>query len=699
MEAALPRHEVESFSVDNNGVLDRSKKSDSTKKKKKKKDKDKDKEPRSSSRKLKKKPSQAQDGFDDLNFSRNSRKPDQEWDAFGSAAVEPGIDWEQDDSGFDSTPNGSGQHTSHATQATEATTVDGNELRDLPFSTIEVDPLADALFQSSSAMLEGFLKRNGHDENMAVATTVAFQRFLKQQHEAMRSIESSNNVYGIDYDDEEHRLDCVESMADDGMTDSFAPDSLWDDFSSIVDEKSRMMAEYFHQNDDGPWDRKPAAKPEWEFDEKAVMMIEYMDSEQTMKQAPDLADEKAELAAYHGEMLHGFLQRNGHGDDLAEQTAAAFRDFLKRQQDALAKLGLGSSPSGSAQGCGSSFSEPSGYCLTHENSVPHNDVASVSSDNGFGCPQRNAHFMRSNSRLSAKSNQSDGSGSGSRKQRNLVPKVQSDFSARSRFSDDSDVDTKLSSTQERPIHVQIAELTSSQMACMDIIRKQAKGRYNDALCLRFARCTDFKSKAALKVMKKFSPNMLQISIANMMKPLRNNLVYPLPGVLGRGGINMFYMRFSRLIPRAVPISTFSDLLIYVMNTMHEKERDCVKGIGLIADLTDFSMSNFSIPYMIKFFMLMQGRLFPVKVESILFTNAPKWFDKIWGILKQMMSSDFLQTSVHRVSINDLVTHNLEPGWERYMTDDLFLGKRNADQIVAEFIEQRKGIERSRLLLD
>jgi hypothetical protein len=47
----------------------------------------------------------------------------------------------------------------------------------------------------------------------------------------------------------------------------------------------------------------------------------------------------------------------------------------------------------------------------------------------------------------------------SRKQRNLVPKVQSDFSARSRFSDDSDVDTKLSSTQERPIHVQIAELT------------------------------------------------------------------------------------------------------------------------------------------------------------------------------------------------------------------------------------------------
>lgn len=543
----------ECFSLDdnnnNNGATaldeskDGSKKSDNTKKKKKKKDKekDKDKERRSSSKKRKDKPSNApKNGFDDLN---NSRKIDPEWDAFGGSAataaaaavVDTGIDWEQDDSGFDSTPNGSGQHTSHATQATEATTVDGTELRELPFSTIEVDPMSDELLHSSSALLQGFLKRNGHDDTMAVATTVAFQHFLKQQHEAMRSIESSKNAYGgsnhDDDDDEEHRLDCVESMADDGMTDSFAPDSIWDDFSSIVDEKSRMMAEYLSQTDDGPaWDRKPAAKLDWEFDDdKAVMMIEYMNTEDTMtmKQAPGVEDKAAELAAYHGEMLHGFLQRNGQGDDLAEQTAAAFQDFLKRQQDALSKLSLGGggSPCGSAQGSSS-----------RSNHVPQTDMtASVSSDHGFGVPQRYTHFMRSNSRLSTKSNQSDGSGS--HKRRNLVAKIQSDFSVRSRFSDDSDLDAKFASSQERPIPVQIADLTSSQMACIDIIRKQAKGRYNDALCLRFARCTDFKSKAALKVMKKFSPNMLQISIANMMKPLRYNLIYPLPGVIGRGGIN------------------------------------------------------------------------------------------------------------------------------------------------------------------
>jgi hypothetical protein len=348
----------------------------------------------------------------------------------------------------------------------------------------------------------------------------------------------------------------VESMADDAMADSFAPDSLWDDFSGMFDEKSKMMAEYLNQSDDVAWDRKPAAKQEWGFNEKAAMMIEYMNNEETMKQAPDLEDETAELAAYHGEMLQGFLQRNGQGDDIAEQTAAAFQDFLKRQQDALGKLSLGGSPCASLQGSRSAFSEPSGQCLTHENYVPHNDAASSSSDNGFGRPQRSVQLMRNNSRLSAKSNHSDGSGS--RKPRNLVTKVQSDFSARSRFSDESDVDRKRPSTQERPIQVQIAELTNSQLACMEIIRKQAKGRYNDALCLRFARCTDFKSKAALKVMKKFSPIMLQISIANMISPLRTNLIYPLPGVVGRGGINskLDVFVWFRLIPFVNPDLTF-----------------------------------------------------------------------------------------------------------------------------------------------
>jgi hypothetical protein len=146
----------------------------------------------------------------------------------------------------------------------------------------------------------------------------------------------------------------------------------------------------------------------------------------------------------------------------------------------------------------------------------------------------------------------------------------------------------------------------------------------------------------------------------------------------------------------MPIPAFLELLVYVMNCLHDQEENCVNGVGLIADLTDFTMTNFSIPYMTKFLMLVQGRLFPVKVESLLFVNPPKWFGTVWGALRKMMSTDFLKTKVHRVSLNEMI-NRLEPGWEPHMTDDVFMGTRRASQIVGEFIQDRKEIESARIL--
>ena len=159
------------------------------------------------------------------------------------------------------------------------------------------------------------------------------------------------------------------------------------------------------------------------------------------------------------------------------------------------------------------------------------------------------------------------------------------------------------------------------------------------------------------------------------------------------------MKFSRLIPGKISTSEFSDLLIYVMNCMHEKELDCAQGISLIVDMTDTSMKHFSIPYMSKFFSLVQGRLHPIHVESALFLNAPSWFGTVWSILKQMMSSEFLNSSVHRITFHELVAKHLEPGWEPLMTNDIFIGNRNAREIVNGFIVRRKEIETSRLYDD
>lgn len=691
------------------------------KKKKKKKDKekkkdkgsDKKKESRkdngapSSSRKLKDPPPVAGMGFDDRAFDHGSSDFSDGWAAFDGARKRAPKGLKHDHCGWESSHD-SGLQFSNSTQATEAMTSDGSESRDFTLASIEVEtrearnqpylvpdadnPMAVAVFHSE--MLHGFLKRNGHDASMAVATAAAFEVFLKQQQDVLTKLQGGDgSVFPPDLD-EDDRLDHLESLADEEMVDSFAPDSIWDDESGIFDEKARMMAEYMEQNDFKILE--PSQRSSFSFDEKALLMAEYMQNEQFMTQAPDPDNEAEELAAYHGEMLHDYLHRHGKPDAVAEHTASAFQDFLKRQEDALNKLSLnGGSPSSSIDELSrGAQSEPS-YQSARLGGIPGVVSPDYDSQDRPDSARRGEQFVRRTSGISmasGASGTSDGSGMG--KSRNHLVKIQSEYSSRTDFP--AIDDRKPAPYRERPVQVQMASLTNSQLACVDLIRKQSKGRFNDALCLRMARCSDFKAKAALKVMKKFSPNMLQISIANMEKPLRSQLVYPLPGVVGQGGINMFYMRFSRLFPRSMPIPAFSELLVYVMNCLHEQEENCVNGVGLIADLTDFTMTNFSIPYMTKFLMLVQGRLFPVKVESLLFVNAPKWFGTIWGALKQMMSTDFLKTNVHRVSLNEMVKH-LEPGWEPHMTDDVFLGTRKANEIVAEFIQERKEVESARIL--
>jgi len=731
LDMSIQSNDSEAFSAQSSKIS-KSKSEKGEKKKKKKKDKDKEK----SSRKSKHQNSpEKEEGFGDAFFTRNSNNPE-DWAAFN-----------QEDSGWDSPPNpGSGNQVSQVTTGTAAMTVStqGSE-KGLPFNTIEVDtnqgqsqqpylvPSQDdagAVAQFHSEMFQGFLKRNGHDATMAVATAAAFENFLKQQHNVMDQLQhGGDGADGFDFEDtEENRLDAMESVIDDCMADSFAPDSIWDDGSAIGGEKAAMMAQYMQQSEPNRKKKAPPPPAGPGFDEKALMMAEYMRQSEPEQAPPPPKkpafdekalmmaeymqaepqnfeeDEQAELAAYHGEMLQGFLQRHGKGDDTALQTASAFQDFLKRQQDALGKLSTpsgsvcsGSSPGGSrgevSRGAYSESAATNVFRVQKQQAgVP---VFIGGGPNGFGNTKRNESFVRNKSGISV---QSEGS-AGLKTRNHVAARMLSQKNGQQQGGppDNRKIAPLGAPVPERPVRQQMEELTIAQIACVELIRKQSKGTFNDALCLRFARCYDFKAKAALKVFKKFNKAHLAISIANMESLLRTRLVYPLPGVIGRGGINMFYLQFRRLIPRKTNVSSFADLLIYVMNCMHEKESACVNGIGLIADLTDFSMSNFSIPYMSKFLMLVQGRQFPVKVECVLFVNAPKWFGTVWGIMKQMMSSDFLKTKVHRISFNDMVRSHLQRGCEAYLTSDVFLGRRNADRIVGEFIEERKALESKRIL--
>lgn len=288
--ASFPDSASHAFSVESGaGSQSESRASRSSDKKKKKK-KDKDKKDRRSSQKSGKSEDQGEGeggggGFDDLFFERNSNDPS-DWANFESQK-QPAAQWKTDDGwGSHPTTNSNENQVSQVTHATEALTVStaGSKKAELPFTTIEVDHAqgqapygmvpnpgdTGAVAQFHSEMLQGFLKRNGHEATMAVATAAAFENFLTQQHDVINQLNggsaaaSKPDPYANSFD-EEDRLDAMESTFDDERcADSFAPDSIWDEGSIFRPRKLTPLRQgdllrrqtYWRKDQDQNWHRR-----------------------------------------------------------------------------------------------------------------------------------------------------------------------------------------------------------------------------------------------------------------------------------------------------------------------------------------------------------------------------------------------------------------------------------------------------------
>jgi hypothetical protein len=143
------------------------------------------------------------------------------------------------------------------------------------------------------------------------------------------------------------------------------------------------------------------------------------------------------------------------------------------------------------------------------------------------------------------------------------------------------------------------------------------------------------------------------------------------------------------------VDSVIDNLVYVMESMFEKEQACNDGIGFLANMTDWTMSNFAVSYCHKFMMTLQGRRVPARVELFLIVNPPTWFGYIWSIMKPMLSESF-RRKVHMISFESL-QHYLAPGFTNYLPDECYGGTTTSDQIVRNFIEERKRTESTRVM--
>ena len=151
------------------------------------------------------------------------------------------------------------------------------------------------------------------------------------------------------------------------------------------------------------------------------------------------------------------------------------------------------------------------------------------------------------------------------------------------------------------------------------------------------------------------------------------------------------MRPSRYFPNKTSVKTVIDNLCYVMNTMLEDNEFAQKeGIGFVACMDDWKMKNFDVNYCFQFMMALQGFMVPAKTQLFLIVNPPSWIGAIWKIMKPMLLPSFRRKV--KICPESKISKYLQPGFEKYLPDDMQTGTANTEELVNDFIAFREHVE-------
>lgn len=259
--------------------------------------------------------------------------------------------------------------------------------------------------------------------------------------------------------------------------------------------------------------------------------------------------------------------------------------------------------------------------------------------------------------------------------------------------------SRVNAKDERPLEDQMASLTPDERKAVQTLKKKWESQskipheFDDAMYLRFARCSPgpkkFNVDTAWKVMKKYDGRYLKMKIEDLEDQLLTETLFIPPGLTSIDGHECFYMKPARYFPKVTPTHVIIDNLAYCMSVLVENEKSCTEGIGFVANMDDWSFTNFSVSYCLNFMKMLQGRI-PVRVRMFLIVNPPSWFGKIWDIMKSMLSKDF-QKKVHMIPASEL-NKFLAKGYEKYLPSELEGGMVNSTEVVERFIAHRKSVE-------
>lgn len=144
------------------------------------------------------------------------------------------------------------------------------------------------------------------------------------------------------------------------------------------------------------------------------------------------------------------------------------------------------------------------------------------------------------------------------------------------------------------------------------------------------------------------------------------------------------MRVGRLIRD--PTETILDSIFYTTFAMHEHEDTWDKGIGVILNMADWTVSRHDIYPWDTLLEALFGKSMPVKVTKVLVVNPPSGFSEIWRMLYRTFQENLLE-----VPVDDFGGELME-GFERFLPDDVVSGNKVTVDMLSEIIEERMAVE-------
>ena len=234
----------------------------------------------------------------------------------------------------------------------------------------------------------------------------------------------------------------------------------------------------------------------------------------------------------------------------------------------------------------------------------------------------------------------------------------------------------------------IEAFASVTVACEDF---NIQNHVSAAQIFRITKFHNFDKKKSLRMLRHIDARLLNMTAQELEGQLISKTLLPLPSLHAKAAQDLFYMRPSRFVPRENTTSAIIANLIYVMDTIYECTRDDNRSTGVIANMNDWTMEdNFNMDYCWAFMHGLQGRLAPAKVDLFLIVNPPKWFGKVWSVMKPMLNPGF-RRKVHMIAESELGRF-LEPGFEQHLPNEFQGGQVSLDDLARDFVLYRRYVE-------